>query len=293
MSGKKWLSPVERILESEKFGNISDYVNEVESNKIYFVHPSKIIRWEGKDRPENELGNLEDLAKSMREVGQQVPCIVRPVKKGNYDYELIVGERRWRASQIADIELKVLISKVDDREASIIQAIENEQRNNLSDYAIGMSYFKKIEQGFLSQTDLIEILGKTKQEISRLLSFSKIPNSINVAIEDFRNISARTASEIRRLANKSKANEEIIIENAQKIREGKIGHTGLLKLINKVLAEDSYYTEKAYSNDGNHILTWKSENNSKSILFNPSFSKNLRKDEFEKLINKVIKYVSK
>ena len=289
---KKWNSPLENMLAADKFDSISEYMDTLDQNTIYSVVPTKVKRWEEKDRPENELGNIEELAESIKSIGQQVPCIVREIKDNKYKFELIVGERRWRAALLVNIELKVIVSNVDDREASLIQAIENEQRNDLSDYAKGISYYNKIQLGFLTQKDLTEKLGKTKQEVSRLLSFSRIPESINNAIKDYQKVSARTASEISRLANKDKMYEEAIIAFADKIREGKLGHSGIMKLINKTLSEYNSYTEKVCNNDGEHLLTWKNDNNLKTISFSSKISKKIDKKTFKMIVNEVLKCIN-
>ena len=297
MTKKKWQDPLDKLLEADtKISSIDDYLNKPKKEDcdlIYNINPKKIRRWVGKDRPANELGDLNELADSMKLAGQQVPCIVREIKSAKHSFELIVGERRWRAALLANIELKVIISNIDDRNASLIQAIENEQRNNLSDYAIGMSYSNKIKSGLLTQKDLIEKLCKSKQEISRLLSFSRMPLSIIDSIGDFRKVSARTAAEISRLAKKSKDYENIIISFSDRIRDGKLGHSGILKLINKKLSKEESYTEKVYNESYKHILTWKNDNNAKSNLFSGEVAKKINKEDFKKIIDEVIKCIDK
>ena len=259
-----------------------------ELNSIYEIAPSKIIRWSEKDRPENELGNIEELAESLKSIGQQVPCIVRPINNSE-KYELIVGECRWRASQIANINLKVLIHDMDDRTAALIQAVENEQRNDLSDYAKGISYSKKIASGLLTQKDLTDILKISKQQVTKLLSFSKIPENINNAINDYRKVSARTAYEISRLGNKSINHENIIIENAEKIREGKIGGSTIIKLIERGLSKDQYFSNKYYSDSGEHIFTIRNENDRKSIHLSKKLSIELNEKNIADIIKDLIK----
>jgi ParB family chromosome partitioning protein len=263
-------------------------VDSEDFNKIFEIDPNNIIRWSEKDRPENELGNIEELAESLKSIGQQVPCIVRPLKDNN-KYELIVGECRWRAAQLAKINLKVIIHELDDRMAALVQAVENEQRNDLSDYAKGMSYAKKIKSGLLVQKDLTDILKISKQQVTKLLSFSKIPENINTAIEDYRKVSARTAYEISRLGNKGEDHQNIIIKNAEKIRDGKIGATTIIKLVEKGLTEDIYSSKKYFSKDGKHIFTIRNDNNKKSILLSRKISNEIKEDEIIKAIEGLIK----
>lgn len=295
MTQKKWVDPLEKLLNAdEKISSIDDYLkNEIkDKNKIYDLDPNKIRRWEGKDRPENEIGSIDDLASSMKTIGQQVPCIVRPIKSSKYEYELIVGECRWRAAKYANIKLKSLIHNLDDRMAALVQAVENEQRNDLSDYAKGMSYYNKINSGLLTQKDLTDILNISKQQVTRLLSFSKIPKNLIEAIGDFRNVSARTAYELSRLGNKSDENLDILISHADKIKDGKVGSTSISKLIEKSLHKNNYSSEKIYSPDGEHLLTLRNENNKKSLHFSAHSMKKINKETLEDITNEIIKKLS-
>ena len=249
---------------------------DVDHNKNYSViheiDPDIIHRWSGKDRPENELGDIEDLAKGFKTIGQQVPCIIRPHKSLNGQYELIVGECRWRASKLAKIKLKAVIQDIDDRMASLIQAVENEKRNNLSDFAKGMSYAKKIESGLLKQKDLIEILGISKQQVSRLLSFNKIPKPLFNAIKDFRKVSARTAEELSRLSAKGDNYIDALIDLAPKIETGKFGGNRVIKEVDKIINPSEaiiHSNKKIFDIDGRHLFTWRLDNNSSPSIHFP------------------------
>ena len=228
-----------------------------------------IIRWDLKDRPSNEMGDIESLAKSFKDVGQQQPCIVRPSKEFSGKYELIAGERRFEAAKIANLNLQVVIKDLSDNEAALIQAVENEKRDSLSDYARGMSYADKIEKGIITQNDLTKILGISKQQVSRLLSFSKIPEPIFKAIEDFRLVSSKTAQEIVRLSKKGESYIELLIEISPKIKTGKYGYESINKYVqNKLkvargrLEKQTDLNTKIVNNDGRHLFTWRLDNNS-------------------------------
>lgn len=239
---------------------------------IYEIDPHIIHRWSGKDRPENELGDIEDLAKGFKQIGQQVPCIVRPHKELEGEYELIVGECRWHAAKLAKLKLKAIIQDIDDRMAALIQAVENEKRNDLSEFAKGMSYAKKIESGILKQKDLIEILGISKQQVSRLLSFSKIPSSLFNAIEDFRKVSARTAEELSRLSAKGENYIEALIKLAPRIKTGKFGGNRIVKEVNKIVNPPNTRiksNQKVFDKDGRHLFTWRLDNNSAPSIHFP------------------------
>ena len=209
MKKHKTLNGALNVLEAlNKNKTLDEYVKDAElkeqQEKDFSIHsilPEAIFRWEYKDRPENELGDIESLAKEMKEIGQQQPCIVRPLPEPE-KYELIVGERRWRAALKAKIPLKAVIQDIDDNAAAIIQAAENDSRKDLSEYAKGMSLSRLILNNVIKQKDLEMRLGKSKQEISRLLSFSRIEPAVSDAIGDMSSVSSRTAYEISRLSKK-------------------------------------------------------------------------------------------
>lgn len=258
-----------------------------ESNSVSIkeIDTKNIIRWKYKDRPENELGNIQELADTFKLVGQQQPCILRSSKEFPGKYELIVGERRWRSAEIAGLKLKAVIEEMDDKKAALIQAIENEKRTDLSEYAKGMSFANKINQGLITQRDIIEILGITKQQVTRLLSYSKIPKKLFDAIEDFRKVSSRTAYELCRLSNKSEMYLSALIEMSEDIRSGEFGQKKIEKELEKKLTKKNSIlitNKKITSNDGRHIFTWRLDNNETPSIH---FPKDIIKLLHENIIN--------
>ena len=240
--------------------------DEISSAQVLEIDTREIIRWKYKDRPENELGDIEELANTFKTIGQQQPCILRVAKDFPGKYELIVGERRWRAADVAKVKLKAIVhQELDDKTATLIQAVENEKRSDISEFAKGMSYADKIENGLISQKDLIEILGIRKQQVSRLLSYKRIPEQLFEIIEDFRNVSARTAEEIARLTSKGDDYINALINLAPKIRSGKCGHKTIANEIKKLFEKDEINLDtnhKVFNTDGRHLFTWRLDNNS-------------------------------
>lgn len=296
MTQKKWSDPLERLLQADKkLSSINEYIDKKKDDtkhpeKILFLDPEKIKRWDGKDRPENEIGDISELTKSIQLIGQQVPCIVRPIKNEQYHYELIVGECRWIAAKSAKIKLKAIVHDLNDRMASLVQAVENEQRKDLSDYAKGMSYAKKINDGILTQKDLTDVLSISKQQVSRLLSFSTLPPRLIEEIGDFRKVSARTAYELSRLGNKSEENLKIILSFSEKIKTGKIGSTTISRLIENKKVKKNNNVKKIYSKQNKHLFTWRSDEKTQSIHFNKGVN-NLKNDVIDKITESILKYI--
>ena len=268
------------------------------SENIIQLPTSKIINWEYNDRPESEIGNISELADNIKQIGQQQPCIVREIIAGK-KYELIAGERRWRAAKLLNQDLKVIISTLTDTEAALVQAAENNNRLNLSDYAKGQSYAVLIENGVLKQKDLIEKLGKTKQQISALLSYSRIPQDINDAIVNYSLVSARTAETIKQMSAKGEPYVSLIIKIADKIRSGKIGHKTLREHItrrfdNQKLEKHTVHEDKKLHNT--YFTIKRSEScftiDLKKNLINELHSNPYKSEElirsFESIINKIL-----
>lgn len=265
VQNRKWRDPIDQLLDADhKAKNFANYIGNNESianmsseKEIIYLDPKQIILWKYKDRPENELGDIDLLAKKMQDIGQQQPCIVRPHHhKQNY-YELVAGERRWRAAVKAAIPLSVIVKNLSDNEAAIVQEEENSY-NPLSEYAQGMSYAKQIKDGVLQQVDLIEKLGISKQKLSRLLSYSHIPEDVSIAIRDFRKVSSGTAEKIKQLCNKGEAYTNCIIDLAEKIRLGKIGHEKLTKIVEeRIHNKAKKKIKKIYDQNGNFLFTIK------------------------------------
>lgn len=250
---------------------LSSKHSSVEEDRVIEVEPSLIDRWEYKDRQPNELGDISSLAKELKELGQQFPCVVR--KKGSR-YELIAGERRWRASILAGINLKITIRNFkNDEEAIICQFIENE-KNPISDYSKGMHFAQAIKDGLIKQSILTGKLNISKQQVSRLLAFKDIPKNLTEAIGDFSKVTARTAAEIRILANKDPQNINALISVANKISAG-IGSTTLVKEIRKYFSHEPIFnnTEKVLSSSGRHLFTWRKDGNGNVSV---SFPKDIR-----------------
>lgn len=239
---------------------------EVTENLLLSINPNQIRNWEFHDRPEKELGDLQALADDFIKIGQQQPCIVRPIHSASkIKYELIIGERRWRAAKLAGVQLKVIIDNhMSDEKAALAQVAENDNRIDLSDYAKGMSFYKLITEKIIKQKDLIESLGRSQQYVSALLSFSKIPKEIIDSVSNWSLVSARTSETIVRLSKKGVGHVDAIIKLSDRIKSGKLGANSLEKNVMSLIntpPTTAYANRKILSSDGRHMFTWRMDNN--------------------------------
>lgn len=129
-------------------------------------------------RREFDADQLEDLTNSIREKGVMQPLLVRPTNDPNL-FEIIAGERRWRASQRAGLrEVPVVVRDVDDKEALELAIIENVQRVDLNPLEEAMGYAQLIEQFEYTQQDLAQVIGKSRSHVANTLRLMKLPDDV-------------------------------------------------------------------------------------------------------------------
>lgn len=129
---------------------------------------------------------LEDLAQSIREHGVVQPVVVRPDPEHPDRYwELIAGERRWRAAQKAGLtSLPVILRDVDDRVALELAIIENVQRSDLNPVEEATGYQQLIEDHSYTQADLANVIGKSRSHVANTLRLLKLPPNVLAMITD-------------------------------------------------------------------------------------------------------------
>ncbi|MBB4442817.1 MULTISPECIES: ParB/RepB/Spo0J family partition protein [Rhizobium] len=120
---------------------------------------------------------LHDLASSIRQHGIVQPIVVRTMSRDRY--EIIAGERRWRAAQLAGlIEIAVIIRDVDDKTALEIAIVENVQRADLNALEEALGYEQLIAEYGYTQNDLGEIIGKSRSHVANSLRLLKLPDPV-------------------------------------------------------------------------------------------------------------------
>jgi len=127
-----------------------------------------------------EHEGLDALTDSIRREGVLMPILIRPHGDG---YELIAGERRWRASQAAGLtEIPAVIRKVDDLQALELAIIENEQRDDLTAIESAAAYKKMIDEFGCTQQQVAEKIGVSRVQVSNLIRLLQLPSLIQQMI---------------------------------------------------------------------------------------------------------------
>ena len=162
--------PVHREASQVTSGNTHIRIESIEANPY-------------QPRTKFDEAALEELAQSIKTYGLIQPVTVRPVGSGKY--QLISGERRFRAAQMAGLtEIPAFVRTVDDALSIQMALVENIQRADLNAIEIAMSYQMLIDECHLTQEELGAKVGKTNTTISNYLRLLKLSTPVQVAVRD-------------------------------------------------------------------------------------------------------------
>ncbi|MCC6981889.1 MAG: ParB/RepB/Spo0J family partition protein [Bauldia sp.] len=129
--------------------------------------------------------DLDELTSSVREKGIVQPILVRPVPNEANAYEIIAGERRWRAAQAVGLhEVPVLIHAVSDREALELAIVENVQRADLNALEEANGYQRLMDEFGYTQAALGDVIGKSRPHIANTLRLLKLPETVQGFVRD-------------------------------------------------------------------------------------------------------------
>lgn len=125
---------------------------------------------------------IDDLTRSVQEKGILQPLLVRPL--GDDAYEIIAGERRWRAAQAAMLhEVPVMIRSMDDREALEMALIENLQRQDLSPLEEAEGFRRLMDEFSHTQEELARVLGKSRSHVANMMRLLALPEPVRALLE--------------------------------------------------------------------------------------------------------------
>jgi ParB family chromosome partitioning protein len=205
-----------RIALGKGLGALLPELEQAESKALLYCGIEEIRPNRSQPRKHFDESKLQELANSIKEKGILEPLLVRKVAEG---YELIVGERRWRAAQKADFkEVPILVKEADDREALELSLIENLQREDLNPIEEAEALKGLIEEG-ISQEELATRIGKDRTTISNTLRLLKLPSEVRSHLLQNR-ITSGHARAILSLETKEKQKElcALIIQKGLSVR---------------------------------------------------------------------------
>lgn len=189
--------------------------------KIMDIEPNR--EQPRKDFDDTALGELAD---SIAKYGVLQPLLVRPLDGGTY--QLIAGERRWRASRLAGLtEVPVVVREMTDEEAAALALIENLQREDLNPLEEAFGFRKLMDDFGLTQEEAAEKVGKSRPAVANALRLLKLPETILSLVRD----GSISAGHARALLSFS--TEEQMLETAKLICEKGISVRETERLVKK------------------------------------------------------------
>ena len=139
----------------------------------------------GKMQPRTSFDGIEALVASVKEFGLLQPILVRPLRDADDNYEIIAGERRWRAAQRAQLhDVPVVIRSINDMDALQIGLVENLQRADLTPIDEAQGYRRLIEDYSHTQEDLARMMGKSRPHIANMIRLLDLPAMVQAMVRD-------------------------------------------------------------------------------------------------------------
>ncbi len=232
------------------------------NQQSYSISVEQIIPNPYQPRRDFDQNKIIELAESIESVGQIEPIVVR---RSGDQYELIVGERRLRAFQyLKRPMIDAVIRDADDGLMAVMALAENIDREDLSDYEIGLA-IKNIEHLFTSKQDIANYIGKTRMDVYRYTSFLELPSWVVARLNVNPRIINRTnAQALKSLINGSNYEEAIYREHIEKAMDflelGSLTQTLFISRIEKMVKEANNprnqqlsITKKEYKVGGKNI----------------------------------------
>jgi ParB family chromosome partitioning protein len=165
-----------RMALGKGLGALIPDVGQEEARTVIYCGIEEVLPNRSQPRKHFDDSKLQELAESIKENGILEPLIVRRMGQG---YEIIVGERRWRAAQKAGLrEVPVLVKEIEGREALEISLIENLQRENLNPVEEAEGFRRLMDEFGLNQEDVASRVGKDRTTVANTLRLLKLPPEI-------------------------------------------------------------------------------------------------------------------
>ncbi len=161
----------------------ADEIHTSGSSSINEIPVDRIVPNPNQPRHEFDEDALEELAESIRQLGIVQPITLRQMD--NESYEIIAGERRWRASKLAGLTtIPAYVRTANDENMMQMALVENIQREDLNAIEVALAYQKLIEQYHLTQEELSEKVGKRRATVANALRLLKLPAPVQLALRN-------------------------------------------------------------------------------------------------------------
>lgn len=168
---------------------------------------------------------LRELAQSLREKGVLQPILVRPIRGQANTFEIVAGERRWRAAQLANLhDVPVLVRELTDAETLELALIENLQRTDLNAIEEAMAYQDLMEHFGHTQEAIAHHVGKSRSHVANTLRLLKLPDSVKAYVWDGKLSAGHARTLIGQpdpeILAKAMVDELITVRQAEAVKKG-------------------------------------------------------------------------
>lgn len=154
-------------------------------NRVDYLNIDLIVNNPKQPRQEFNQTELSELADSIKTLGVLQPILVRPSTEAKGSYEIVAGERRWRASKVAGLtQVPAIIHKLDDKEMLEISIVENVQRSGLNAMEEAVAYERLMTEFNLGQKEVAERVGKDRTSIANITRLLKLPKEVQDLIRE-------------------------------------------------------------------------------------------------------------
>lgn len=194
-------------------GDVGDEIGAVERARGQRLAPIEFLRPNPRNpRKSFDDAELDDLAQSIRERGIIQPILVRSVPGLVDVFEIIAGERRWRAAQRAGLhEAPIILVEASDKDALEIAIVENVQRSDLNALDEAQGYEQLMSEFGYTQLDLSKVIGKSRSHVANTLRLMKLPDSVRKQVSDGQ-LSAGHARALLALADPEAVARKVVAE---------------------------------------------------------------------------------
>ena len=171
---------------NQEMGQIPD-ISVLTGVERVFVKPIPLVQIStNPDQPRKTFSDkeLQELADSIKEKGVLVPIILRTVQNKPYLYEIVAGERRYRAAKLAGLsEIPALVKNLTNQNAMEIALIENVQRENLNPIEEAEGYENLMQKCGYDMADVSKLIGKSESYIRNLMRINSLPESVKTLVK--------------------------------------------------------------------------------------------------------------
>ncbi len=197
-----------------------------EESGVREIETASIIANPRQPRKTFDSESLQELCESLKQHGVLQPLIVRPLEHGSY--ELIAGERRWRAAKMAGIEsVPAIIRNADNRESLEWALVENVQRKDISPLDAAEAYKLLIEEFDLTQEEVAERVGKSRVSVANALRLLRLPRLVQEGLNEGRITEGHARALLQlgtaveqELVYKKILEEDLSVRDVEKIAQG-------------------------------------------------------------------------